>query len=277
VATSVSPQTILRSIEPLFFVDYATFGGALRNYTARTLEESFKRAPGNAHRRFFLLGVLKEEYSAYEDVGAFLLAFLGWAGSGTLPLESLLGYGPGDAFIEKVLTPRGIATGDDLYKAMGLQRLTPAAWGTVFPKIDLDKCLHRACDFFVKDCRNNQRLYGVDASNKIKHAGMVVPDASKYIPSLPPAPAAIFQNPDKASRLQHPFVLYAVPMSDAKIEPRLRSIEFVQNNLRLLSALYVHAQYPGELKTLGFDPPHTLFRLAQFAEVVDFLRQVTKK
>ncbi len=270
------PEDVLRRIEPQYFVDHTLFTGAIRHYVAHSLEQEFRRAPGDLHRRLYLLGVVKEEYAGYEDLGAFLLAFLRWkSGDVGLPIRALLEYSPGEAVIDDILNERRIMSGEDLYAALRIPEFFPASWGDMFPDIDLEKALKTACTFFAMDCRRNQKLHGIKAYNKIKHAAMVVPDASRYIPTLPATPAAIFKTPDKSD--PNPYSVFAMPTDDEHIEQRQWSIEFVQVNLRLLSGLYVINRYPKELQDLGFDPPLVLLAHDLCEDVRDFLRQVTAK
>src|SRR5712691_4939912 len=64
----------LVQIEPLYFLDYAIFTGAVRHYASRTLEEAFKADPNPLRRRLHFVNLVKEEYAAYEDAGAMLKA-----------------------------------------------------------------------------------------------------------------------------------------------------------------------------------------------------------
>ena len=66
----------LAQLDPLYFLDYAVFTGAVRQYASKTLEEEFRADPNPLRRRLHLLNLVKEEYAAYEDAGAVLNAFL---------------------------------------------------------------------------------------------------------------------------------------------------------------------------------------------------------
>src|SRR3954465_6312804 len=85
---------ILKQIEGDFFLDYAIFTGAIREYVARTLEEQYGRNENDWHRRLFLIAVYREEYTAYEDLGALLEAFLKSGDEGGVPLDVLISYRP---------------------------------------------------------------------------------------------------------------------------------------------------------------------------------------
>jgi hypothetical protein len=270
------PEEVLRRLEPQYFLDYTLFSGVIRHHVAHSLEQAYRGAPGDVHRRLFLLGVVKEEYAAYEDLAAILLAFLRWrSGDVPLPIKPLLEYAPGEAVIDGILNDRRIATGEDLYAALRLEEWLPSGWRETFPDIDLRKALKIACTFFVLDCRRNQKHPGIKAYNKIKHGAMIVPDASLYIPTLPSTPAAIFQTLDRLS--PNPYTLYAIPMEDEHIEERLRSINFVQVNLRLLSGLYIINRYPAALQSCGYEPPFMLLAHDLCEDVCSFLREVTAK
>ena len=69
-------EEVLARVEPIYFLDYALFTGAVRHYASVTLEAAFKTDPHPLRRRLHFVNLLKEEYAAYEDVGAFLGAFL---------------------------------------------------------------------------------------------------------------------------------------------------------------------------------------------------------
>lgn len=270
----MKPADVLQQIEPYYFFDYSRFSGALRHYVAISLEEEFRRAPTDLHRRLYSLGLVKEEYMGYEDLGAFLLAFLKWrAGETVLPLKVLLEYGPGEATIDRFLDERHIQTAEQLFSGLRLEDWIRPEWAALFPKINLEKVLRIACEFFVTDCRTNQKRHGIKAYNKIKHGALVVPDASIYDGSLPSTPAALFENPARAH--PSPYMLFAIPMTNDHLENRQRSIEFVQDNLRLLSGLYVAYQYPDFLKARGFDPPISSLKDGNFENVMQFLEQVS--
>jgi hypothetical protein len=67
---------ILAQLDPLYFLDYVVCTGTVRQYSSKALEESFRADPNPLRRRLHLVSLVKEEYAAYEDVGAVLNAFL---------------------------------------------------------------------------------------------------------------------------------------------------------------------------------------------------------
>jgi hypothetical protein len=96
----------LAQIEPLYFLDYAIFTGAVRHYASRTLEEAFKADPNPLRRRLHFVNLLKEEYAAYEDAGAMLRAFLDYRASKVgIPLQTLIEFKARDVQLAEVLRP----------------------------------------------------------------------------------------------------------------------------------------------------------------------------
>jgi len=92
---AVDRRGVLRNIEGDYLLDYALFTGAVRVYVTQGLEEHFRKDPNDLHRRMFLLAVFREEYSADEDLGAFLDALLTHCRDSDVPLlERLMSYRP---------------------------------------------------------------------------------------------------------------------------------------------------------------------------------------
>src|SRR4051794_27237477 len=91
-----SQHEVLQRLEGDYFLDYALFTGAVREYIVNTLEAQYNSSDKNDwHRRLLLIAVYREEYTAYEDVGAFLYAFLSAAADDSvLPLHRILHYKP---------------------------------------------------------------------------------------------------------------------------------------------------------------------------------------
>jgi hypothetical protein len=268
---------VLAQIDALYFFDYVTFTGALRNYVVRSLEKDYKQAqaPTPAHRQFFVLSVFKEEYSAYEDLGAFIRAFLMWRKKEIeVPIQGIFDYRCDDVRLNKVLCAHNINSGNDLFDRIGLSEFIPSGWTTRYSSIDLEQSLRTMTQFFVDDCQRNQKEEGVRAYNKIKHGPVAVPDASIYLRKQPDYPAVIIdtigKNQDK------PLTLWAVPSTDEHLENRLKAIEFIQNNLRLMAGLYLCHQYQPFLIEKGFKKPIDLFRHQSLGAVLEFLEKVTR-
>jgi hypothetical protein len=99
----------LVQIEPLYFLDYAIFTGAVRHYASRTLEEAFKADPNPLRRRLHFVNLVKEEYAAYEDAGAMLKAFLDYrANKVAIPLQTLIGFKARDVQLAEVFGVYGV-------------------------------------------------------------------------------------------------------------------------------------------------------------------------
>lgn len=76
-------------MNPYFFLDYVQFSGLIRDYASRVLEDAYKADPNPIRWRYHLVNLIKEEYSAYEDLARMLFAFLSFSKKSKLPLEIL--------------------------------------------------------------------------------------------------------------------------------------------------------------------------------------------
>ncbi len=142
-------REVLRGIEGDYLLDYAIFTGAVRVYVTRCLEERFLQDKNDLNRRMFLLAVYREEYSAYEDLGAMLDALLTSHRSPKVPLlERLISYGPGEVVVSRVMERFAVKSAQDLHDRLGLSELIPPTWSEQFSKLDLQKVLRTAADFF---------------------------------------------------------------------------------------------------------------------------------
>jgi len=65
-------NAVHRDMDPRFFTDYALFSGAFRHYVGKSIEDEYRRSPNDIHKRLLIVGLYREEYSAYEDLGAVL-------------------------------------------------------------------------------------------------------------------------------------------------------------------------------------------------------------
>src|SRR5262250_1177451 len=220
----------LVQIEPLYFLDYAIFTGAVRHYASRTLEEAFKADPSPLRRRLHFVNLVKEEYAAYEDAGAMLKALLDYRTSKVaIPLQSLIDFRPRDVQLAEVFAAYGVSSGDALWLALRLEEWIPNRWQEWFPDLDLEKTMRLACNFFVEDCVQNQKRHGIIAYNKIKHGLLVTPSARQYLSHLPDAPGAIFRSlPADREASGKPYGIQAFDPSDEQIENRHAAVEFVQ-------------------------------------------------
>lgn len=276
----VDKREVLRNLEGDYLLDYAIFTGAVRVYVTQGLEEHFAKDKNDLHRRMFLLAVFREEYSAYEDLGAMLDALLSNRRDPDLPLlERLISYGVGQVELAKVMARFSIESSDQLCQHLGLMDLIPSAWKERFPSLDLAKALHTAADFFFVDCLKSQKRDGLRAFNKMKHGLLLVPKATIYMGQQQiDAPAALFKTEEaKPEAADNPFSLYAVPMSDDHLDARLRAIHFVQANLRMIAALLVVARYPAAIQRRGIATVLDLFRTPYLTDVMNFIDQVSLK
>ena len=272
---------ILGEADPFYFLDYAVFTGSIRQQATKTLEEAFQRDqnPQNPiHQRLHGFNLLKEEYAAYEDVGAMLDSFLEYRqGDIGVPLARLINYGPGDVVLSRVFERHSITSPEDLYAKLQLDDWIPPKWAEWYPQLDLRKALIFACRFFI-ECGQTQNRVGVAAYNKIKHGLMIVPSARAYVGTLPDAPAALIATPkeliaDGAS----PFSLAPIDIGETSTQARYAIVEFAQCDLRLLAALYVTRRYPDFLKRRGIDDPQRLFACQEFYDVRNLIAEVTLK
>lgn len=272
----VSHDEVHRQFEPHFFADYVLFSGALRHYVAKSLEDLLKNDPNDVHRRFFIIGLYREEYAAYEDMGAILAALIRFQkGNLKFPIEGILRYKPDSVILEALFDRNDIKSAEDLYAALGLQEWIPEDWQTTYPNIDCAKVLKRMCRFMFVDCQVSQKRYGIDAYNRIKHGLAFVPNGNRYLDNLPNSPAILISNPQSKS---DPYVLLGLPMDDSKLEERAKLVEFIQSTLRGLVAFYLIAQYPEFLRNKRqISPASTLFKLPPLVSVKDFMQQLSEK
>jgi hypothetical protein len=227
----VNKREVLRNLEGDYLLDYAIFTGAVRVYVTQGLEEHFAKDKNDLHRRMFLRAVFREEYSAYEDLGAMLDALLSNRRDPDLPLlERLISYGVGQVELVKVMARFSIESSDQLCEQLGLMNLVPSTWKEQFPSLDLAKALHTAANFFFVDCLKSQKCDGLRAFNKMKHGLLLVPKATIYMRQQQiDAPAALFKTEEaKPEAADNPFSLYAVPMSDDHLDARLDGLQLAE-------------------------------------------------
>lgn len=273
---AVSHNEVHRQFDPHFFADYALFSGTLRHYVAKSLEDLLKADPNDIHRRFFIVGLYREEYAAYEDMGAILAAFIRFRKNELqFPIEGVLRYKPDNVVLESLFNRYNISSADALYSALGVEGWIPAGWQATYPRIDCPRVLKRMCRFMFLDCQANQKRYGIDAYNRIKHGLAFVPNGGRYVVGLPNAPAVLVTNPQPKS---DPYVLLGLPMDDAKLEERAKLVEFIQSTLRALVSMYLigcHSSFLRENRKI--DPALKLFELTPLVAVKDFMQQLSEK
>jgi hypothetical protein len=272
----VSHDEIHRQFDPHFFADYALFSGTFRHYVAKSLEDLLKADPNDVHRRFFIVGLYREEYAGYEDVGAIVAALIRYHRKElTYPIEGILRYKPDSVILENLFRRYDVKSADDLYVALGLEAWIPTDWQSIYPRIDCVKVLKRMCRFIFLDCQANQKRYGIDAYNRIKHGLAFVPNGNRYLVGLPNAPAVLIANPQPQS---DPYVLLGLPMDDPKLEERARLVEFIQSTLRALVSFYLIGNYSEFLReTRKIAPASSIFGLPPLVSVRDFMVQLSEK
>lgn len=163
-------DAVLAQFEGDYFLDYAVFTGTMREYISAALEAQFRKDPNDLHRRAYTLGLYREEYTAYEDLGAFVDGFLAFGKDPkAIPLGRMIRYSPGNVKLDCMLQERGITKGQQLYDRLRLRDWVPTDWHAYFPNIDLQQVLLRSCCYTVDDCAKSQKPEGIAAFNKIKH------------------------------------------------------------------------------------------------------------
>lgn len=273
----VSHQQVHEQLDPHYFADYVLFSGTLRHYVAKSLEDLFKSDPNDVQRRFFIVGLYREEYAAYEDMGAVLEALIRYRKSElAFPVEGMLRYKDDKVVLANLFSRRRIGSADDLYTALDLQGCVPSDWRATHPNIDPERVLRRMCQFIVVDCQANQKRYGVDAYNRIKHGLAFVPNGNRYQPRLPNSPAIVITN--RQPKATDPYILLGLPMNDSALEQRVKLVEFIRSTVRAFVAFYLIGRYAKFLRDKRqINPPSALFNLPPLLSVRDFMQQLNDK
>jgi hypothetical protein len=279
-AAAVRLGEVLHDIEGDYFFDYAFFTGSMREYTVRSLEDTLKRErePSDYLKRMFMLAVFREQYTAYEDLGAFLDGFLRNAlSSSTAPLSRIMSYAPSDVRLAALFERFAIEHGDDLVTKLNLLSWAPQLWSTMFPSINIETVLRRMCACFVIDCAKTQTDHAVIAFNKLKHGLMFIPSARRFRRDWLDAPAILFQSrKDQPGWMENPVTTYQIPLGDKEVDARLQAVHFVETGLRFLSALYVMKQYPGVLRERGMTEAG-VFQHSYMSDVMDIVTQLSNQ
>jgi hypothetical protein len=244
---------------------------------AKSLQDAFHADSNDLHRRFFVLGIYREEHAAYEDMGAILEAIIRFRlGELKYPIEGVLRFKDDLVVLETLFRRRKIKSADELFNSLGLSEFIPSDWNSVHPHINCEHALRRMCRFIFSDCQANQKRQGVSAYNKIKHGLALVPNGQRYGRELPDAPAVLIQNPNSDS--PNPYSLLGIPMTDIDLEERGKVVEFVQSTLRAFAALYAMWRYPDYVTTtLSLTTVSALFHTDSLAGVRDFMQQLNEK
>lgn len=276
-APPVSHDQVHRDLDVHYFSDYALFTGAVRQYVAKTLFEAFKADPNDWHRRLVIVGLYKEEFAAYEDLGAILESIIRWRRKEIkVPFEGMLRYKDDKVALPALFARRNIRSSLDLATALEVENLVPPDWPNVVPDIDCAAGLRAITKFIVEDCLNNQKSHGVEAYNRIKHGLILFPNGQRYLSTSPNAPAVLLNT--KSPKSANPYTMMAMPMTDDLIERRSLLIEFIQASLRAIAALYVMTQYPGYLSERFHLPSDSHFFLSpNLSDVRSFFWQLEQK
>jgi len=140
VPDRITPEKVHEQLDPNFFTDYALFSGAVRHYVSKTIEDSFRQDPNETHRRLYIIGLYKEEYAAYEDMGAIVGAFIRWKlGNLKHPVAGILQYKVGQIVLETLFKKHKVESPESLYKALGLEAWIPPNWSGTYPGIDCNQ------------------------------------------------------------------------------------------------------------------------------------------
>ncbi len=279
MAETLSPTKteVLSNIDARYLGEYIGFSGQIREYVSDTLSQAFQDDPNPIRRSHHIVSLIQLEYAAYEDAAAILRALiLMRQGKASSVLEILESYKPGEAVLASVLDGSSIDNGEKLYSTLRLEEAIPVDWISWFPSLDLKKALLLACQFFVVDCRKNQKKLGIAAYNKSKHGPLVVAKGDLFGSSLNPIPSMFFANKWPAEYGTNPIIVFGFPDSDEAIENRERSIHFVQRSLRLLIAVLLGHIYPAEvLRRWGSS--ELMWKSSQMHDVTEFVAEITIK
>lgn len=270
----ITHEDVHEQLDGPYFCDYALFSGRLRHHVVKSLHGQFRAAPDEVMRRLHIMSLYKEEYAAYEDMGAMVEAFLRWkTGQLSRPVEGMLRYKDDKVMLEPLFRRRGIGSPEELFRALGLESWVPASWDSSYPEIDARKVLRKICEFIFVDCRGNQKREGAEAYNRIKHGLLFIPDAHSYLNSMPHIPAVII--PNLRGGENRPYALFGLPIDDVNIEARERAVEFIQVSLRVLAGFYVAHRYPGLLMIdKGTSPAEKIFDTPAMVSCKEFMQQV---
>ncbi len=154
----ITPEKVHEQLDPNFFTDYALLSGAVRHYVSKTLEDSFIRDPNEIHRRLYILGLYKEEYAAYEDMGAIVGAFIRWKlGNLKHPVAGILQYTDDKVVLETLFKKQKVKSPESLYDALGLETWVTPNWPSTYPGIDCKKVMKTMCRFIFTELQKEPK------------------------------------------------------------------------------------------------------------------------
>lgn len=115
-------EQVHKDLDAHYFADYAMFTGVVRMYVARTLEQAFSADPNQVHRRLCVIGLYKEEFAAYEDLGAFIESMIRWRSNEIqVPFEGMLRYKDDKVALAALFKRRNISDRKALFYSLHLQ------------------------------------------------------------------------------------------------------------------------------------------------------------
>lgn len=146
-------NAVLAQIEGESFADYALFTGSMREYTVRSLEQTFKAetAPTDTLRRMYMLAIYREQFMTYGRPRR-VYGRIPVERDAISPMTRIMNCKPGEARLSEVFGRFDVKTGNALFDKLALSSWVPGGWNQEFPTVDLPKVMRRACAFFVVDC-----------------------------------------------------------------------------------------------------------------------------
>lgn len=187
--------------ERRFLLDYLWFGCRVLAHQSRVLNEAHAAESDAERRRAYFLSIHTNLIQECEHVAAWLLAFRQWAESRTPLVETLLRYGPGEAYLDARLV--GITDGHHLLSVSGIDaaRLVPAH----IPQRLFDERvadLWAGLSYYAGQQSDRSQLY-----NKSKHGMVFFSSAAALNPEDQDlGPLAVYARDRRADPLQVSFV-----------------------------------------------------------------------
>jgi hypothetical protein len=184
-----------------FLLDYLWFGCMVLAHQSRVLNEALVAEIDRDRRRACFLSIHTNLIQECEHVAAWLLAFRRWAESRTPLVETLLRYGPGEAYLDARLD--GITDGEHLLRVSGIDvaRLVPAH----IPQRLFDERvadLWAGLSYYAGQQSDRSQLY-----NKSKHGMVFFSSSAALNPEAEDlGPLAVYARDRRADPLQVSFV-----------------------------------------------------------------------
>jgi len=231
------------AFERKFLLDYLWFGRMVLAHQSRALNDAYVAELDADRRRAFFLAIHSNLLQECEHVAAWLLAFRRWADTQTSLIETLLRYGPGEAYLEARLD--GINDGPALLQILGIDaaRLVPGH----IPRTLFDERVADIWDglsHYAVQQRERSQLY-----NKSKHGMMFVSSAAAINPTTPDlGPVALFARDRRADPLEVEFVGLRFESDQPGVTAR-QTVAMAQA-LGDIITLYILQEHPGAVADL---------------------------